>query len=90
MLPGCALSAASDNAERIRSTISALSSASNDTPKVTASIGVASTAKAGYELRQLMIHADDALYRAKRGGRNQVAVADGGISMVRTDFSDSA
>ena len=90
MLPDCGLTAATGHAERIRSAIASLSSASHDTPRVTASVGVASTAKAGYDLRQLMIHADDALYRAKRNGRNQVAVSDGGISMVRTDFSESA
>lgn len=89
LLPRCGLAPAREQAERVRSTIASLSSASHDTPEVTASVGVASTAQAGYELRQLMIHADDALYRAKRNGRNQVAVADGGISIVRTQFSDA-
>ncbi|MGA7297610.1 MAG: GGDEF domain-containing protein [Rhodanobacteraceae bacterium] len=87
VMPNCELDMAVEYAERIRSAIAALSSASDDTPNVTASAGVASTARANYDLRQLMIHADDALYRAKRDGRNRVAVSDGTISIVRTTFS---
>lgn len=40
---------------------------------VSASLGLASAANSGYALRQLLIDADAALYRAKEGGRNQVA-----------------
>ncbi len=87
VMPNCELDMAVEYAERIRSAIAALSGASDDTPDVTASVGVASTARANYDLRQLMIHADDALYRAKRDGRNRVAVSDGTISIVRTSFS---
>ncbi len=43
---------------------------------VSASFGVASAASSGYELRQLMTDADDALYRAKREGRNGVSLFD--------------
>ncbi|MGB3837818.1 MAG: diguanylate cyclase [Rhodanobacter sp.] len=43
---------------------------------VSASFGVASAASSGYELRQLMTDADDALYRAKREGRNRVSLFD--------------
>ena len=39
---------------------------------VSASFGVATVANSGYELRQLMTDADDALYAAKREGRNRV------------------
>ena len=42
---------------------------------VSASFGVASTATAGYELRQLMARADAAMYVAKRDGRNRVVAA---------------
>ncbi len=43
---------------------------------VTASFGVAATACSGYQLRPLLIQADDALYRAKGAGRNRVVVFD--------------
>jgi diguanylate cyclase (GGDEF)-like protein len=39
---------------------------------VSASFGVASGHEAGYDLRQMLIHADSALYLAKRNGRNRV------------------
>lgn len=39
---------------------------------VSASVGLASTDNSGYDLQRLCKDADDALYRAKRGGRNQV------------------
>jgi PleD family two-component response regulator len=39
---------------------------------VSASFGVASGREAGYDLRQMLIHADSALYLAKRNGRNRV------------------
>lgn len=45
---------------------------------LSASIGVASTARSGYGLQRLCRDADAALYRAKRGGRNRV-VADGDV-----------
>jgi PleD family two-component response regulator len=37
---------------------------------------VAATASSGYELRQLLAHADAALYRAKYAGRNCVVLYD--------------
>jgi len=43
------------------------------TAMVSASLGLASAASSGYVLRQLLIDADTALYRAKEGGRNQIA-----------------
>jgi diguanylate cyclase (GGDEF)-like protein len=43
--------------------------------RVTASIGVASTETFGYDLDLLTRRADDAVYAAKRGGRNRVVVA---------------
>ncbi|MGH8185541.1 MAG: GGDEF domain-containing protein, partial [Steroidobacteraceae bacterium] len=43
-------------------------------PNVSASFGVASTGSSGYELRQLLAHADAALYRAKHAGRNCVVL----------------
>jgi diguanylate cyclase (GGDEF)-like protein len=43
-------------------------------PRVTVSVGVASTAEAGYVVDDLLASADAALYRAKAGGRDRVEV----------------
>jgi len=43
---------------------------------VSASFGATSTRESGYDLRQMLIHADSALYQAKRAGRNRVQVVD--------------
>jgi diguanylate cyclase (GGDEF)-like protein len=77
LLPECTLAQVLVVAEQIRLTI-ATASAGEDAPGVpiSASFGITSVAHSGYELRQLLIHADEALYRAKREGRNRVSVAD--------------
>lgn len=77
VLPECSLEQVLVRAHRIRLAIAAMTSG-DDTPDmaVSASFGVTSTVRSGYELRQLLIHADDALYQAKRGGRNRVNVSD--------------
>ncbi|HET9190604.1 MAG TPA: diguanylate cyclase, partial [Rudaea sp.] len=41
---------------------------------VTASFGVAATQDCGYNLASLLAAADDAMYSAKRAGRNRVKV----------------
>ncbi|WP_431637713.1 GGDEF domain-containing protein [Dyella sp. KULCS107] len=77
LLPGCMLASVAERAEAIRVTI-AETSDDEDTRGVviSASLGVASTEHAGYDLQQLMADADNALYRAKRGGRNRVVLDD--------------
>jgi diguanylate cyclase (GGDEF)-like protein len=60
-------------AERIRSKVAAASFPGG--LKLTVSIGVAATADPSM-FTTLMEHADQALYAAKQGGRNQVRVAD--------------
>ena len=50
--------------------------AANASPTVSASFGVAASSSSGYELRQLLAHADAALYRAKYAGRNCVVLYD--------------
>lgn len=76
LLPGCAIERIGVLADAIRAAI-ASASGERDLRDVTvsASLGVAGTRDAGHDLRQLMADADDALYRAKRAGRNQVAIA---------------
>lgn len=77
LFPDCSAKQALDRADRIRQAIAA-------TPLwgetrhvvISASFGVACTDRSGYELRQLMIDADNALYQAKRDGRNRVVYGD--------------
>lgn len=78
VLPECTLEQVLGRAERIRLAIMEVARG-DDAPdiRVSASFGVASTVRSGYELRQLLVHADDALYQAKREGRNRVSVSDG-------------
>lgn len=61
-------------AEQIRQAIAdARSNESGDAIAVSASLGVVTTEYSGYQFRQMLINADHALYKAKRGGRNRVA-----------------
>lgn len=77
-MPDCSAAQARERAERLRQAVAA-TPLWGDTRSVviTASFGVASTDRSGYELRQLMIDADNALYQAKRDGRNRVIYGDG-------------
>ncbi len=77
LLPECGPALAREKAELIRLAIAA-TPADGETRDVSisASFGVASTDRSGYELRQLMIDADNALYRAKRDGRNRVVYGE--------------
>lgn len=75
LLAECTLEQVLVRAEQIRLAI-ATTAAGEDAPgiPISASFGVSSVAHSGYELRQLLIDADEALYRAKREGRNRVSV----------------
>jgi diguanylate cyclase (GGDEF)-like protein len=77
LLPDCELEQAQARAEQIRAAIATAVTGDNGPGiPISASFGVAVTARSGYELRALLIHADEALYRAKREGRNRVVVSD--------------
>ncbi len=77
VLPDCVPEHAADLAEAMRREIAALQGTANGIPfPVTASFGVSSARKAGYELTALLAQADGALYQAKRSGRNKVVVHD--------------
>jgi diguanylate cyclase (GGDEF)-like protein len=77
LLPGASLDEAAVLAERLRANVAA-------TPMVfeggepwplTISIGVAARLRGDTDVRDLLRRADDAMYEAKRGGRNRVVVA---------------
>jgi diguanylate cyclase (GGDEF)-like protein len=76
-LPECGPAQALERAELIRAAIAATPQ-EGETRNVStsASFGVACTDRSGYELRQLMIDADNALYRAKHDGRNRVVYGE--------------
>jgi diguanylate cyclase (GGDEF)-like protein len=77
LLPECTLAQVNYRAEQLRAAVAAVSGGDEAVViPVSASFGVAATIRSGYELRQLLIHADSALYRSKREGRNRVSVCD--------------
>ena len=75
LLPDCGLDIAGRRAEELRCAI-AESVRVDPQMAVSASFGATSTRESGYDLRQMLIHADSALYQAKRAGRNRVQVVD--------------
>jgi diguanylate cyclase (GGDEF)-like protein len=79
LMEACELEDARLRAEQLRLTIAGIRTARS---MVSASFGIASTASSGYDLRQLLAHADSALYAAKRAGRNRVAVYDTSVAVM--------
>lgn len=77
VLPGCGLEDAKQRAERLRIALNAIEPQyDGERCLVSGSFGVTSTEESGYELRQLLAHADAALYRAKAAGRDRVMPYD--------------
>lgn len=77
LLPGCGLEEAGKQAEQLRQTIKGVQTEHRGTTvTASASFGIASTAISDYDLARLLAHADAALYRAKRAGRNCVMAYD--------------
>jgi diguanylate cyclase (GGDEF)-like protein/PAS domain S-box-containing protein len=76
VLPGATTSDALGWAERAREAVASLSTLGDGDQaiKITASFGVASMSSKDIALEDLLKRADDALYRAKGNGRNQVMV----------------
>jgi diguanylate cyclase (GGDEF)-like protein len=74
LLPACGVDDARQRADQLRVAIGAISEKSR--AAISASMGVSATTTSGYDLNQLLAHADLALYQAKRAGRNCVVVYD--------------
>ena len=76
ILPGSDLAAARTSAERLRELVAKTPLVQGGkTISVTVSIGVATMVPSDFEADQTLIRADEALYRAKENGRNQVKMA---------------
>jgi diguanylate cyclase (GGDEF)-like protein/PAS domain S-box-containing protein len=76
ILPGSDLAAARTSAERLREIVAKTPLVQDGkTISVTVSIGVATMVASDSEADQTLIRADEALYRAKENGRNQVKMA---------------
>ena len=79
LLPGASIEIATRRAEELRARIESLTVRylEANLPRITISIGVAAFPEAGDNPQLVLKVADDALYRAKEGGRNRVEVASG-------------
>ncbi len=77
LLPGCSLDAALTRTERLLTTIRAhrFDLGVGAAVTISVSIGVAHAPSHANDLRGLYATADEAMYRAKRGGKDQIAAA---------------
>jgi diguanylate cyclase (GGDEF)-like protein len=77
ILPGTTAQAAAHKAEQVRARIEALvvRYLDGNLPRITISIGVATFPQSGDNPQAVMKAADEALYRAKDGGRNQIQLS---------------
>ncbi|NKZ39432.1 GGDEF domain-containing protein [Oleiagrimonas citrea] len=79
LMPGCTPQQGKEIGDRMRRALmnSPVRVLENESLTITASIGLASTRTSGYQLMRMMLHADEALYEAKRNGRNQLMISSG-------------
>jgi diguanylate cyclase (GGDEF)-like protein len=92
LLPGVGAEAAAARAEELRSRIEALKIryADGHLPRVTISAGVAAYPAMAGDLSALLQAADEALYAAKREGRNRVVIAGGETEPTLDGVADAA
>ncbi|MFC5525638.1 GGDEF domain-containing protein [Rhodanobacter ginsengisoli] len=76
LLPECSLEQVVGRVEQLRLAIASVAERDTLDVSVSGSFGVSATEQSGYDLRELLIHADDALYQAKNTGRNRAVVFD--------------
>ncbi len=75
LLPGCEIEKAINIAEQCRESLTRINlSDSGVKIDVSASFGVSDTNNSGYLLKDILAHADESMYLAKRRGRNQVVI----------------
>ncbi len=87
LLPDCGLEDAATVAERLRSSIEQLRlHETGNSAAMTVSIGVSVLRDGEHSWTEMLCRADDALYRAKRNGRNQVLLCAVGASPVSGDL----
>ncbi|MDE1893218.1 MAG: GGDEF domain-containing protein [Xanthomonadaceae bacterium] len=84
LLPECSLEQVSVRAEVLRLAVASVAMDDVLDVQVSGSFGIAATAGSGYELRDLLIDADDALYQAKHDGRNRTVVFDASKADTRS------
>ena len=79
LMPACSCESGVEASNRIRTLLAATPvELDNGTiVHVSASFGLACSARCGYEMTKLTTIADDALYQAKHAGRNQLVVGSG-------------
>jgi len=89
LLPGVSVDQAWQRAERLRIAIAGIVASSGGAEsKVSASFGISASAASGHELRQLLAHADTALYQAKRSGRDRVVIYDSRVVLDGTNVTE--
>ncbi|MDH5823921.1 GGDEF domain-containing protein [Luteimonas sp. RD2P54] len=83
LLPGCDLDTGKRLAEDCIERFARIQTADcGHVFQITASFGVTSSTVSGYDLTRMLSHADRALYRAKRSGRNRICTYDTGLDAV--------
>jgi len=84
ILPGTTLEGAQERAEALRQAVQSAGILDSETKlHVTSSFGVASGFPHDYESETVMLTVDEALYQAKRNGRNRVVATDATVAVVK-------